>query len=148
MYWPREQISKTVKRLLSEEGYQLLEITMGADRHLAIVLDDEPSLPISVRDCVRATEIVQSSLLELSIQPKAVNIEVRSPGSSRLLQTVDHFRRFQGSRVTLKTSKNGNGRARYTGLLVSGDDEEVRLAVDGREHKFALDHIQEVRLKS
>ena len=52
-------------------------------------------------------------------------LEVSSPGPERPLTKPEHFQRFVGHTVRVKTSKKIDGRNSFTGELSSADAEEV-----------------------
>jgi ribosome maturation factor RimP len=55
-------------------------------------------------------------------------VEVSSPGPSRPLTKVDHYRRFLGSRVRVRTRDAIEGRSNFNGELVDVDERRVALA--------------------
>jgi ribosome maturation factor RimP len=71
--------------------------------------------------CARAT----SNLTDLL---RDYTVEVSSPGPSRPLTKVDHYRRFLGSRVRVRTREAIEGRSSFNGELVDVDERRVALA--------------------
>jgi len=59
------------------------------------------------------------------------SLEVASPGPERPLTKPEHFRRFLGSRVRVRTAEEIEGHRSFTGTLVAADDREV--AIDAGE---------------
>jgi ribosome maturation factor RimP len=59
-------------------------------------------------------------------------LEVSSPGAERPLTKPEHFRRFAGRRVRVRTrgAELPEGRHSVTGELLTATDEEVTVAVD------------------
>ena len=57
-------------------------------------------------------------------------LEVSSPGSERPLSKPEHFRRFQGRRVKVRTRGDHDGRRSFTGELLQASDAEVTVAAD------------------
>ena len=57
-------------------------------------------------------------------------VEVSSPGPERPLTKLDHYRRFLGRRVRVRTREEIEGRKDFKGELVGADDEAVALAGD------------------
>ncbi|MDP9227660.1 MAG: ribosome maturation factor RimP, partial [Actinomycetota bacterium] len=59
-------------------------------------------------------------------------LEVSSPGPERPLTKPEHFRRFLGRRVRIKTSEDIGGNRSFTGSLTDADENSVRIdAGDG-----------------
>jgi len=73
--------------------------------------------------CERVTDHLRDLLLE-------TGLEVSSPGPERPLTKPDHFRRFVGRRVRVRTREEHGGRTRFTGELVGANDAEVTVAAD------------------
>jgi ribosome maturation factor RimP len=58
------------------------------------------------------------------------SLEVSSPGPTRPLVKPDHFRRFVGRRVRVRTRSEHDGRKTFTGELVGATDDQVTVAAD------------------
>jgi ribosome maturation factor RimP len=71
--------------------------------------------------CARVTNHLRDLLTEYGI-------EVSSPGPERPLTKLDHYRRFVGRRVRVRTREEIEGRKDFKGELVDADDEAVALA--------------------
>ncbi len=72
-------------------------------------------------------ERVTGHLRELLAQS---GLEVSSPGPERPLTRPDHFRRFLGRRVRVRTREPRDGRRSFTGELVGASEAEATLAAD------------------
>ena len=59
---------------------------------------------------------------------RSYGIEVSSPGLERPLRKPEHFARYVGRRVSVRTSDELHGRKRFRGELVSADDRAVHVA--------------------
>jgi ribosome maturation factor RimP len=57
------------------------------------------------------------------------SLEVSSPGADRPLTKPEHYRRFLGRRVRVRTTDAIEGQRNFTGTLTAADDD--RVAVDG-----------------
>jgi ribosome maturation factor RimP len=73
--------------------------------------------------CARATRSLGELLRDYAV-------EVSSPGASRPLTKPDHFRRFVGQRVRVRTRDAIEGRSDFKGELVEADERRVALAGD------------------
>jgi ribosome maturation factor RimP len=58
------------------------------------------------------------------------SLEVSSPGPARPLVTPEHFRRFVGRRVKVRTRCEHDGRKSFTGELVGATDDQVTVAAE------------------
>ena len=59
------------------------------------------------------------------------SLEVSSPGADRPLTKPEHYRRFLGRRVKVRTEMTIAGRRNFTGTLTEADEESVSLDADG-----------------
>ncbi|MDP9378531.1 MAG: ribosome maturation factor RimP [Actinomycetota bacterium] len=57
-------------------------------------------------------------------------LEVSSPGSERPLSKPEHFRRYVGKRVRVRTRTERDGRKSFSGELLGATDTEVTVAAD------------------
>src|SRR5207248_11276593 len=98
----------------------LLVEQAGAGR-LRLFIDHPKGVDLAL--CERVTR-------ELSELLEQYSLEVSSPGPARPLVKPDHFRRFVGRRVHLRTRSEHEGRRSFTGELVGASDDEVTVAAD------------------
>ena len=59
---------------------------------------------------------------------------------------VEHFQRFEGETVRVQMRFPIEGRRRFRGTLVSSDDENIVVDVDGESHSLPLKTIDTARL--
>ncbi len=73
-------------------------------------------------------ESVTRELRDLNVD---YSLEVSSPGVDRPLTKPEHFRRFLGRKVRVKTREAIEGQRNFKGTLAGADDESVTVAGDG-----------------
>jgi ribosome maturation factor RimP len=71
--------------------------------------------------CTRATRNLSELLRDYTV-------EISSPGPSRPLTKPDHYRRFLGRRVRVRTREAIEGRSDFKGELVVADERRVALS--------------------
>jgi ribosome maturation factor RimP len=71
--------------------------------------------------CARATRELRGLLRDYTV-------EVSSPGPSRPLTKPDHYRRFTGQRVRVRTNEAIDGKSDFKGELIGADEGGVDLA--------------------
>ena len=74
------------------------------------------------------------------------SLEVSSPGIDRPLTKPEHFRRFLGRRVRVRTQEPIGGRRNFTGTLAEADDDSVMVAADGDPVRIPLTGIKQSNL--
>tara|TARA_R110000782_G_scaffold226607_1_gene313403 strand:+ start:2288 stop:2740 length:453 start_codon:yes stop_codon:yes gene_type:complete len=139
----RKMLEPTVERL----GYELtdLEVRLGSKGGLVRVTIDKPE-GIDLDDCETVSRAV-SALLDVE-DPMAgeYNLEVSSPGLDRKLTKVEHFQRFEGEIVKITMRFPIEGRRRFRGKLLSSNDENIVVEVDGESHSLPLATLDTARL--
>jgi len=77
-------------------------------------------------------------------------LEVSSPGFDRPIRRPDHFSRYAGSHVKIRTDHDvaGEKRRNFTGVLKGIHDGVVKIDVDGRLFELPHDSIVRARLDS
>jgi len=128
-------------------GYELadLEVRLGGNGGLVRVFIDKPD-GIDLEDCEKVSLAVSALLDVEDAVPGKYNLEVSSPGLDRKLTKVEHFQRFVGEEVKVQMRFPIAGRRRFRGTLVSLNDENIVVEVDGESHSLALATIDTARL--
>ncbi|MGI9236014.1 MAG: ribosome maturation factor RimP, partial [Woeseiaceae bacterium] len=101
---------------------------------------------IGLADCEKVSEAVSAILDIEDPVPGNYSLEVSSPGLDRKLTKVDHFQRFMGETVKVRMRFPVDGRRRFRGKLMSVDEGEIVVEVDGELHSLALATIDTARL--
>ena len=139
----RELLEPALERL----GYELtdLEAKLGGGSGVIRVFIDRPD-GIDLEDCEKVSLAV-SALLDIEDPlPGQYNLEVSSPGLDRKLTKSEHFQRFMGKTVKVQMRFPIEGRKRFRGALVSSNDENIVVEVDGESHSLPIATIDTARL--
>jgi ribosome maturation factor RimP len=121
-------IQQTIEERLAdvEPDVELIALEHPAAEGLRLVIDHPDGVDLAL--CERVTGHFRDLL-------ETWSLEVASPGPERPLTKPDHFRRFLGSRVRVRTSKEIAGHRSFTGTLTEADDHEVAVdSGDGPVH--------------
>ena len=120
--------------------HALLEpVLAAADRELVDVVLHGGTLQVLVESVggridlegvAAATRLVDETLEAADPIPGAYTLEVSSPGLERPLRKPEHFQRFIGTIVTVKTNPGVDGERRVEGILNRADDQSI--TVDDR----------------
>ena len=113
-----EQIQKTVEHRLhdQEPDVELLALERPATGSLRLVIDRADGVDLAL--CERVTGLLRDLLVSYSL-------EVSSPGPERPLTKPEHFRRYVGRRVRVRTREEVAGHKSFTGRLTGADEESV-----------------------
>jgi ribosome maturation factor RimP len=124
-----EQIQSTVEDRLStsEPDVELLALERPASEQLRLVIDSLEGVDIAL--CERVTGLLRDLL-------ESYSLEVSSPGPERPLTKPEHFRRYLGRRVRVRTREEVAGHKSFTGRLTDANDESV--SVDSGDGPVAI----------
>jgi ribosome maturation factor RimP len=113
-----QQIQTTIETRLRDEEpeVELLAIERPASERLRLVIDRQEGVDIAL--CERVTGVLRDLL-------ESYALEVSSPGPERPLTKPEHFRRYVGRRVRVRTSEEVAGHKSFTGRLTGADEESV-----------------------
>ena len=142
-----DELAKLLEPTVERLGYELvdLEARLGGKGGLVRVFIDKPG-GIDLDDCETVSRAVSALLDVEDPVPGNYNLEVSSPGLDRKLTKVEHFQRFEGETVKVQMRIPIAGRRRFRGTLVSSDDENIVVDVDGESHSLPLKTIDTARL--
>lgn len=136
-------LEPTVERM----GYELadLEVRLGGKGGFIRVFIDKPE-GICLDDCEQVSRAVSAILDVEDPVPGHYDLEVSSPGLDRKLTKIEHFQRFIGETLKVSMRFPVAGRRRFRGQLLSVDEENIVVEVDGQSHALPLAAIDTARL--
>jgi ribosome maturation factor RimP len=107
-----------------EPDVEVLAVELAGSRRSPIlrIYVDRPG-GVDLELCATVTNHLRDLLVDYGV-------EVSSPGPERPLSKPDHYRRFRGRRVRVRTYEEVEGRKDFKGELVDADDEAVVLGGD------------------
>ena len=136
-------VSPTVEAL----GLQLWGIehsSQGKYSMLRIFIERDTG--VTINDCEQVSRQV-SALLDVE-DPIAgeYTLEVSSPGTDRLLFTVEQFQRYCGEEVDIRMRSPIDGRRKFKGMLQDVVNRVVRIEVDGSSFKLPIEEIEKANI--
>ncbi len=139
----RELLQSSIEQL----GYELadLEVRLGGRSGVVRVFIDHPD-GIGLDDCEKVSRAISALLDVEDPLPGHYNLEVSSPGLDRKLTKIEHFQRFTGEVIKVQMRFPIQGRRRFRGRLVSSNDANIVVEVDGETHELPLATIETARL--
>ncbi|MEJ2257714.1 MAG: ribosome maturation factor RimP [Woeseiaceae bacterium] len=142
----KDEIAKLLEPVVERLGYELVdvEVRLGGNGLLRLYIDQPEG--VDLEDCENVSRAVSALLDVEDPLPGNYNLEISSPGLDRKLTKVEHFQRFMGETVKVQTRFPIEGRRRFRGTLVSSDDENIVVEVDGESHSLPLKTIDTARL--
>ncbi len=121
--------------ILAREGYELVDVHWGSEAGgwvLRLVID-RPGASVGIDDCQRASEAVETAIDVADYIDHSYSLEVSSPGTNRPLTRPEHFERYVGHKVRIRTIESlfDPPRKNFLGELVAFQAEEAEVEVDG-----------------
>jgi ribosome maturation factor RimP len=115
-------LQKHIEERLAEFDPEIELIALEHPGHDALRLYLDHPAGVDLALCERVTQHLRDLLVDYSI-------EVSSPGADRPLTKPDHFQRFLGRRVRVRTREQLEGRRSFTGTLADADEASVEVAL-------------------
>jgi ribosome maturation factor RimP len=135
-----------VRPVVEGAGAELLDVSFagtGDRRVLRITVDREGDLDL---EAIAALSEKIARRLDLEdFGSGRYELEVSSPGIERPLRTPEHFARFVGSQVRVKTAMPVDGERVHAGALVAIDDDGIVVDVDGAQRRLLFAEIDSAR---
>ena len=133
------ELEATIEARLAalDERIELIALEQPAAEALRIYVDHPDGVDLAL--CERVTAQLRDLLEQWSL-------EVSSPGEDRPLTKPEHFRRFVGSRVRVRTREEIEGQRSFTGRLVAADEASVSVEEGPREVTIPLAGIRRSNL--
>lgn len=96
-----------------------------------VTIDELTAMSRRLGDVIEVGELV----------PGSYTLEVSSPGINRRLRQPEHFRRYLGKRVHVRTVEPVDGKRSFSGVLRTVQPEGITCAVGERERFVAFENI-------
>ena len=134
-----EQLQRTIEERLEayDPSVELIALERPAAETLRLYIDHPDRVDLGL--CERVTEQLRDLL-------ESYSLEVSSPGADRPLTKPEHFRRFLGRRVKVRTNEAIAGSHNFTGTLTEADEESVSLDSNGGAVRIPLAGIRRSNL--
>ena len=130
-----DKVLEIVKPFADELSLQIWDIVFkkeGTDWYLRIFIDKEGG--VSVDDCVDLTHLITEPLDEADLISHSYTLEVSSPGIERELKKEEHFLKYIGAAVMMRTIRPIDGVRDFTGTLKGYDGGKITVTLqDGND---------------
>lgn len=136
-----------VEGVVSGMGYEFVGARYGqaeGDLVLRVYIDAENG--VTVDDCGDVSNQLSAVLDVEDLLSTAYVLEVSSPGIDRPLFEAKDFERFSGEVASLKLLVPQDGRRRFKGQLLSCDDDEIEIEVDGERYYIPVASVDQANL--
>jgi ribosome maturation factor RimP len=114
-----QELSQRIRERLPDTEVLAVEL-LGPER-FCVYIDHPDGVDHAL--CERVTGLLED-------YRRSYAIDVSSPGLERPLRKPEHFARYVGRRVSVRTSDEVAGRKRFRGQVVSADEHAVHVETD------------------
>jgi ribosome maturation factor RimP len=108
-------------------GVDVLAVELVTPSRFCVYVDSPAGVDHEL--CVRVSGLLRDYLAEYTV-------DVSSPGTARPLRRPEHFARFVGHKVSLRTAEPVEGRSKFKGTLKDADTSTVIVGVDDADVKI------------
>ena len=137
-----ERVWEIAEPLVVQEGLEMVDVEFRREsRGMVLRLYLDRVGGVSLDDLTRVSRQVGDVLDAHDAVPGSYTLEVSSPGMNRRLRRPDHFRRYLGERVRVRTAHPVEGRRDFVGILQSVDADGVVLEAGGLCHPIRFAEI-------
>ena len=130
------RLRELAQERLAEHGLEMLDVELK-NGSLRVTLESETSLDL---DRIADASVLISTLIDDSGEFDGMgkfNLEVSSPGVERVLRTEPHFKRFVGTKVSLKMKSDFTGPRRFSGVLFKVGDGRITVLAEAENASSA-----------
>lgn len=143
-----EHLIELARSTIEPMGFEVAGVQLvSAGKHgktLRIYIDSPQGITL---DSCAAVSRQMSAVLDVEDPiPGNFDLEVSSPGLDRPLFYLEHFERFAGQIVTLRTMGSHHGRRKFKGKLLGTDGENIQFEVDGELLNLPFSDIDSARI--
>lgn len=113
-------IAEPIAQRLGLEIWDIRFLKEGTGWFLRIFIDKDGG--VGIDDCVEMSRALNDPLDEADLIEQAYCLEVSSPGVERQLVRDEHFQKYLGAPVKLKTIRPVDGKREFSGVLEGYDN--------------------------
>ena len=134
-----DELQQQIEQRLSDldPTIELIALDQPAAETLRLYIDHPSGVDLAL--CERVTDHLRDLL-------EAWSLEVSSPGADRPLTKPEHFDRYMGRRVRVRTREAIEGQRSFTGTLTGADEGGVRINAGDGEVEIPLSRIRRSNL--
>jgi ribosome maturation factor RimP len=140
-----ERVWRLAAPLTAQEGMEIIDIEFRREggrsgRVLRLYLDKEGGP--NMDDISRVSRALSDVLDSENAIEGAYVLEVSSPGINRPLKRPEHFVRFIGKRIRVRTRDMIQGRRSFLGILGEVVEDRITLSQEGTEFQIPFSLIE------
>ncbi len=142
-----DRVWSLIEETVKAQGVDLWDVRFvkeGASYYLRVFIDSENGIDID--NCVDVSHAIDPILDEADPISHSYCLEVSSPGLERELVRPEHFEKMKGEEVKIKLYRAVNGERQVKGTLLSYENGNLSVSVDGETVVLNKNDYSSVRL--
>jgi ribosome maturation factor RimP len=147
-----ERAWQIAEPLVTEEGLEIVDVEFRRESRgmvLRFYLDHAGGRGgVSLDDLTRVSRQLGDLLDVHDTVPGSYNLEVSSPGINRRLRRPDHFQRYLGKTVRVRTVALLNGRRSFRGVLTDVGADGIVIREAEMEHDIRFPEIAQANYEA
>lgn len=139
------RVWRAVDPLVADEGMEIVDIDYrreGRGNVLRFYLDRAEG-GVTIDELSTMSRRLGDLIEVHDLVPGSYTLEVSSPGVNRRLRQPDHFRRYLGKKVRVRTVESSEGRRAFLGVLQEVRPDGIVCALSDGERFVAFDDISQ-----
>lgn len=143
------RVWELIDPLATAEGLEVVDVEFRRENRGAVLrlfLDRDGG--VTLDDLTRVSRQVSDVLDVHEAVPGKYTLEVSSPGINRRLRRPDHFARFVGGQVRVRTVVPLDGRRTFLGTLSGVASGGITVAQEDGEHFIAFEQISQANYEA
>jgi len=144
-----EKVEKIATPVVEGEGLSIYDIEFKREPEgwvLRIFLFKEGE-GVSIDDCVKVSRQLNVLLDVEDLITHPYNLEVSSPGLTRTLKKLSHYKKSLNSLAKIKTKEPVDGEKVFKGLIAKVDGDIITIKTDKKDVSIAFDNIINAKLE-
>ncbi len=143
----RDRLIALIEPLIEKMGFELVRLDYVVGKHGKLHLYIDTGGGVLIDHCEEVSRAVSALLDEVDPISHAYTLEVSSPGLERPLTKKEHFIRFQGEKVKVRTAEPIEGSKKFSGLLRRAEDDFIEVVKeDGAAARIPYREIDRANL--
>lgn len=147
------RVASIIIPTMESAGFKLVRVHLsGQNGYTLQIMAERSNGTMSVDDCEQLSKAISPVLDVEDPIGRAYHLEISSPGIDRQLVRKSDFARWGGYSMKLETVTLINGKKRFKGKLIAGDDEGFTFESDALAYgeepriKVAYNNVADARL--
>lgn len=142
------KLEEIVKPVVEKLGLDLYDLEYKRDSSgwvVRVFINSQDG--VSIDDCVRVSKQLNVLLDVEDLIKHSYNLEVSSPGLTRVLKKIKHFEKSIGAKVKVKLKEPYKDKKTFTGVIKSVLDNKIFFEVNDEIIEIDFDNINSAKVE-